>query len=161
MKMKNTQTIKPIGVIHTPFKDNDRIPIQGGLAQKIKGQIEVFPEYALGLKDVEGFSHIILLYVFHKSKDYNLLAKPFLDDQLRGVFAIRTPHRPNPIGLTIVKLEWLEGNILHVSGMDMIDGTPLLDIKPYVPEFDAKENVEIGWLKDKRERMHHTFNKLT
>ena len=105
----------------------------------------MFPEFAEGLQDLEGFSHIILLYVFHQSDGYALRVKPFLDDQLRGLFSTRYPNRPNPIGLSIVRLLARRENILDIEGVDMLDGTPLLDIKPYVPEFDIYSDVRTGW----------------
>ena len=144
MKMK----LKPIGVIHSPYKTRKGMPIQPIFSREI-GEIEVFGEYENGLKDLDGFSHIILLYLFHKSKGYELHVKPYLDENLRGLFATRAPRRPNPIGLSIVKLIERRGNILKVEGIDVLNGTPLLDIKPYVPEFDMRENVKIGWLEGK------------
>ena len=140
--------LKPIGIIHSPFKNLEDIPCQSYRSEKI-GEVEVFKEYEDGLKDIEGFSHIIIVYYFHLSKSYSLNVRPFLDKELRGVFATRSPRRPNHIGISIVKLLERKGNILKVKGMDVIDGTPLLDIKPYVPEFDVRDNVKIGWLEDK------------
>lgn len=137
---------KPIGIIHSPFKEPKGTPIQPAAAKGIKGKVEVFPEYAEGLKDVKEFSHIILVCHFHLSKKPSLKVKPFMDDQMRGVFATRAPSRPNPIGISIVRLIKIEENILHVQDVDIIDGTPLLDIKPYVCEFDPKEVNKIGWL---------------
>jgi tRNA-Thr(GGU) m(6)t(6)A37 methyltransferase TsaA len=107
--------------------------------------VEVYPEYAEGLQDLEGFSHIFLLYAFHESSGYSLLVKPFLDNQLRGLFATRHPARPNPIGLSVVRLTVRKENILEVEGVDMLDGTPLLDIKPYVPDFDIRTDTRNGW----------------
>jgi tRNA-Thr(GGU) m(6)t(6)A37 methyltransferase TsaA len=107
--------------------------------------VEVFPEFASGLQDLEEFSHIILLYAFHCSSGYSLQVKPFLDDQLRGLFATRHPCRPNPIGLSVVRLLAYRENILDIEGVDMLDGTPLLDIKPYVPDFDVRTDVRTGW----------------
>jgi tRNA-Thr(GGU) m(6)t(6)A37 methyltransferase TsaA len=152
--------LKPIGIIHTPYKKDGEAPHQAYKSEAI-GKIEVFKEYEEGLKDVEGFSHLIILYMFHKpvkrsvKKEHylnsrGLLVKPYLDDTLRGLFATRSPNRPNPIGLTIVELLERKENILQVKGIDMLDGTPLLDIKPYVPKFDQKDNVKIGWLEGKR-----------
>ena len=112
----------------------------------MEGYVEIFPEFVQGLKDLEGFSHIILLYHFHLSKPFSLLVKPYLDDELRGVFATRAPSRPNPIGLSIVQLLSIEENILRIRDVDIVDGTPLLDIKPYVPKFDHRENAKIGWM---------------
>jgi tRNA (adenine37-N6)-methyltransferase len=145
----NEIKFKPIGVIRTPYKNKEGIPIQGGLHPESEGKVEVFREYSDGLSSLDEFSHIMLFYVFHKSGGYSLIQKPFLDDVEHGVFAIRSPNRPNPIGFTMVGLEGVEGNILRVSGVDMLDGTPLLDIKPYVPDFDAKEKPRIGWLEGK------------
>jgi len=151
--------LKPIGIIHTPYKKDGEAPHQAYKSKEV-GEIEVFKEYEGGLKDVEGFSHLIILYMFHKSvkrsvkkehylNSFGLLVKPYLDDTPRGLFATRSPNRPNPIGLTIVELLERTGNILKVRGIDMLDGTPLLDIKPYVPKFDQKNNVKIGWLEGK------------
>jgi tRNA-Thr(GGU) m(6)t(6)A37 methyltransferase TsaA len=137
---------RPIGVIKTPYTDTVGMPIQGAFAPDCAATVEVFPEFAEGLDDCEGFSHLCLLYVFHQSTGYQLKCKPFRDDQLRGVFATRAPRRPNPIGLTVVKLLRRRRAVLEVSGVDMLDGTPLLDIKPYVPEFDARDDVSTGWL---------------
>jgi tRNA (adenine37-N6)-methyltransferase len=137
-------TMKPIGVLHTPFSDKKQTPIQPTRSQA-SGRVEVFPEFAEGMQDLEGFSHIILLYAFHQSDSYNLKVKPFLDDQEHGLFATRHPCRPNPIGLSIVRLVGRRENILEVEGVDMLDGTPLLDIKPYVPDFDVRTEVKTGW----------------
>lgn len=137
---------KPIGVIHSPFKEPEGTPIQPAGGKGINATVEVFPEYAEGLKDVEGFSHIILIYHFHLVKGSSLKAKPFMDDNLRGIFAIRGSRRPNPIGISIVKLVGIDHNILHIQDVDIVDGTPLLDIKPYVPEFDLREVEKVGWL---------------
>ncbi len=113
------------------------------------GVVEVFPPYVEGLKDVGGFSHLILIYYFHKAGQAKLVSKPFLDDQPKGIFAIRSPYRPNHLGLTVVELLNIEGNCLTVTNIDCLDGTPLLDIKPYVPQFDQKVNVKVGWLEGK------------
>jgi len=137
---------KSIGTIHSPFKNIKGMPIQSAGAKCVKGTIELYPRYAAGLKDLEGFSCIILLYHFHLSKSYSLTVKPFLDKAMHGVFATRAPRRPNPIGLSVVKLLGIEGRTLHIEEVDIVDGTPLLDIKPYVPEFDVKRAKRIGWL---------------
>lgn len=137
--------IKAIGTIHSPFTHLKGMPIQPPGASDVKGTIEVFEEYADGLLDLDGFSHIILLYHFHRSKGFKLRVVPFLDTAERGVFATRAPKRPNPIGLSIVRLERIEGRILHIDGVDILDGTPVIDIKPYVPDFDQQENVRAGW----------------
>jgi tRNA-Thr(GGU) m(6)t(6)A37 methyltransferase TsaA len=137
---------KPIGVIHSPFKEPKGTPIQPAAATGIHGTVEVFPEYAKGLKDIGGFSHIILIYHFHLSRGALLEAKPFMDNETHGVFAMRGPSRPNPIGISVVRLVRIKGLILHIQDIDIVDGTPLLDIKPYVPEFDMREADKIGWV---------------
>ena len=137
---------KPIGVIHSPFKQTEGMPIQPSAAKGIKGHIIVNEQYVNGLRDLDGFSHIYLLYHFHLSRSFNLQVTPFLDDQQRGVFSTRAPKRPNPIGLSIVKLINIKFNIMEIENVDIIDGTPLIDIKPYVPEMDRVDNYRIGWL---------------
>ena len=144
---------KSIGVIRTPFKYLEGTPIQPIGGSKVEGTVELNPEYVEGLKDLDGFSHIILLYHFHKAEDYALQVKPYLDPVKRGVFATRIPGRPNPIGMSIVRLKDIQGNVIHFRDVDIIDGTPLLDIKPYIPATDVKTNVKIGWLEDKATRM--------
>jgi tRNA-Thr(GGU) m(6)t(6)A37 methyltransferase TsaA len=135
----------PIGVIHSPFTEKEKTPIQVVRSQAV-GQVEVFPEFADGLKDIEHLSHIHLLYVFHESTGHSLHVKPFLDDREHGIFATRYPYRPNPIGLSTVRLVSRQNNILTIEGVDVLNGTPLLDIKPYVPDFDIRmENVRAGW----------------
>jgi len=145
---------KPIGIIHSPFKQPRGTPIQPAGARNIEGTVEIAPEYVDGLKDIEGFSHIILIYHFHLSKGYSLAVKPYMDDQSRGLFATRAPSRPNPIGISMVRLVRVDGNILLIRDVDIVDGTPLLDIKPYVPEFDTPEVEKTGWLEE-------TVNKLS
>ncbi|OGR58166.1 MAG: tRNA (N6-threonylcarbamoyladenosine(37)-N6)-methyltransferase TrmO [Desulfobacula sp. RIFOXYB2_FULL_45_6] len=145
-------TITPIGIIHTPFENLEGMPIQPSGAADIMGTIVVNKEYEEGLKDIEGFSHLILLYRFHRSKGYDLLVKPFLDDEKRGLFATRAPRRPNPIGLSIVRLVERKGNVLTIQGIDVLNGTPLLDIKPYVPGFDIKEVTAVGWLEKNQDK---------
>jgi len=132
---------QPIGIIHSPFKEPRGTPIQPTAAKDVEGTVEVFPEYAEGLKDVDGFSHLILIYHFHLAKRVSLKVKPYMDNNLRGIFATRAPPRPNPIGLSIVQLIKVERNMLHIRDVDVVDGTPLLDIKPYVPEFDLEKRV--------------------
>lgn len=139
-------TFQPIGVIHTPFKDLAEMPIQPAGEASAPGTIEIYPDYAAGLKDLEGFSHLILLYFLHKVNRVQLMVVPFLDSEPHGVFATRAPVRPNPIGLSVVPLQKIEGNTLFVDQLDILDGTPLLDIKPYVPEFDEHVTFRIGWL---------------
>jgi tRNA (adenine37-N6)-methyltransferase len=140
---------QPIGTIHSPFQTIQGMPIQPAGAKGVQGTVEINPEYVDGLQDIEGFSHIILIYHFHLSKGYSLKVKPFLDENLRGVFATRAPKRPNPIGISVVRLLKLEKNILYIEDVDIVDGTPLLDIKPYVPEFDVQKVEKIGWLSQK------------
>ncbi len=149
---------KPIGIIHSPFKKPQGIPIQTTAAKGIKGTVEIFPEYAEGLKDVEGFSHIILICHFHLSKKTSLKVKPFMDNQLRGVFSTRAPSRPNPIGLSIVRLVGVEERTLLIQDVDIVDGTPLLDIKPYVPDFDSREDNKIGWLEKNIHKLPLSFD---
>ncbi len=144
---------EPIGVIHTPFKELSGMPIQSSGSLDIPGTVEVFPEYSNGLMDIEEFSHVFLLYHFHGSQGYSLKVKPFLDDREHGVFSTRAPKRPNPIGLSVVRIAKRQDNILHIMDIDVLDGTPLLDIKPYVPDFDIKEVESVGWLSDNSHRV--------
>jgi len=139
-------THTPIGIIHSPFTDPADTPIQGVFADGARGEVEVFPEYAAGLKDIEGFSHLILLYHFHLADGYSLISKPFLEDEERGIFSIRHPNRPNPIGISIVRLEAVRGNILEIGDVDILDGTPLLDIKPFIHRFDHRAEIVSGWV---------------
>lgn len=141
---------KPIGVIHSPFKSLKGMPIQPAGAIGVKGTVEVFEEYHEGLKDLDGFSHIILLYHLHRSNKFKLSIVPFMDLELRGLFATRAPNRPNPIGLSVIQLDKIEDGTLHIQNVDILDGTPLLDIKPYIPEFDANMTVRTGWLEKVR-----------
>jgi tRNA-Thr(GGU) m(6)t(6)A37 methyltransferase TsaA len=142
----------PIGTIHTPFKNVEGMPIQPSGAKGIRGHIDILPEFVEGLKDLDGFSHIVLLYHFHEGKESKLTVVPFMDTVPRGVFATRAPKRPNPIGLSVVKLIGIEENIVHIENVDILDGTPLLDIKPYVREFDHEEKIRVGWLEKARGR---------
>lgn len=148
-----TISYKPIGTIHSPFQGIEKVPIQPAAASGVRGNVEMFAEFAAGLQDLDGFSHIILLYHFHRVTQARLTVVPFLDDQPRGVFATRAPSRPNPIGLSIVRLLGIEGNVLCVENVDIVDGTPLLDIKPYVPAFDHNEVERTGWLEAAAERV--------
>jgi tRNA-Thr(GGU) m(6)t(6)A37 methyltransferase TsaA len=145
-------TFRPIGIIHTPFETAEGIPIQGALCPETQGWVEIFPEFAAGLQDVEGFSHLILLYIFHRSEGFSLITRPFLEETPRGLFAIRAPKRPNPIGLTVVRLLSRDGARLEIGGVDMLDGTPLLDIKPYVATIDAHIDAQEGWISGKMRR---------
>lgn len=144
--------LRPIGIIHTPFTKRPGTPIQGVYAPDAEGTVEVYEEFAEGLKDVEGFSHLYLLYHFHKSEGYSLHCRPYRDEEARGVFSCRAPKRPNPLGLSVVRLIGREGNILHVGEVDIIDGSPLVDIKPYVPRFDSRADVREGWLEESHDR---------
>jgi tRNA-Thr(GGU) m(6)t(6)A37 methyltransferase TsaA len=144
-------TINPIGVIRTPHTDIKNMPIQPIAAEGIKGYIELLPEYAAGLKDLEGFSHITLVYRFHKIVGFELEVIPFMDTKKRGIFSCKAPKRPNAIGISTVKLVAIEGNIIHVEQVDMLDGTPLIDIKPFYPRYDNRENVTIGWLEKNKD----------
>ncbi len=137
---------KPIGIIYSPFEKPQGVPIQPTAAKEIEGKVEVYEEFAEGLKDLEGFSHIILIYYFHLTKFKSLKVKPYMDNEEHGVFATRAPARPNPIGLSIVSLIKIEDNILYIKDVDIVNKTPLLDIKPYVPQFDKREVMRIGWL---------------
>jgi tRNA-Thr(GGU) m(6)t(6)A37 methyltransferase TsaA len=142
----------PIGVIHSPFESPEDTPVQPAGGAEVPGTVEVFAPYRAGLKDLEGFSHIVLLFHFHRSRGFDLHVVPFLDTELRGVFATRAPRRPNPIGLSVVRLDRIEEGMLHIRGIDMFDGTPLLDIKPYVPTFEAEGPIRTGWLERAAER---------
>ena len=142
----NTITMSPIGIIHSPYKDLVGMPIQPTGAIGVDGWIEIFPDFVPGLKDLDGFSHLILLHHFHRSDGHNLQPRPFLDGSPKGVFATRSPKRPNPIGLSIVRLVRIEDTVIYVSDLDVVDGTPLLDIKPFVPVFDHRAGAKIGWL---------------
>lgn len=134
----------PIGVIHSPFTEKEQTPIQASRSQAV-GRVDIYPEFAEGLKDIENLSHIHLLYVFHQSSGYALKVKPFLDDREHGIFTTRYPYRPNPIGISTVRLLSRQDNTLIIEGVDVLDGTPLLDIKPYVPDFDLRTEVRAGW----------------
>lgn len=144
-------TIKSIGFIETPFEEYDDAPIQPGFSDAF-GTVCVNSEYKTGLKDLDGFSHIILLYYFDRSEEENLIVKPFLDDEPKGIFAIRHFNRPNHIGLSVVRLIKIEGCKLLVKGIDVLNNTPLIDIKPFVPEFDLKdiEDCKVGWLEKRK-----------
>ena len=145
--MKNKIEFSPVGIIHTPFDGKEKIPHQGRFGENNDGWVEVFPEFAEGLNGLESFSHIYLLFHFHQSADYSLIQITPRHHQTKGVFAIRSPRRPNGIGMTIVKLKKIEGNKVYFTGADMIDGTPLLDIKPYSTDIDSYPDANDGWLK--------------
>jgi tRNA-Thr(GGU) m(6)t(6)A37 methyltransferase TsaA len=139
-------TFKPIGIIHSEHKSNHAIPIQPVFACGCRGIAELLPEFEKGLKDIDGFSHLHLLYYMHKADAPALIVKPYLGDQLRGIFATRSPKRPNPIGLSVVRLIRRDGCRLYLDDVDILDGTPLLDIKPFVARFDHRMNSRNGWL---------------
>ncbi|MBM4286945.1 MAG: tRNA (N6-threonylcarbamoyladenosine(37)-N6)-methyltransferase TrmO [Deltaproteobacteria bacterium] len=143
----------PIGIIHSPFHRPEGTPIQPAAAADVAGTVTVFPAYQEGLQDLEGFSHLFLIYHFHLSKNSTLKVTPFLDQTTRGVFATRAPSRPNPIGISVVRLDRIEGATLFIRDVDVIDGTPLLDLKPYVPAFDSRTDARIGWLAANLEKM--------
>jgi tRNA (adenine37-N6)-methyltransferase len=149
---------EPIGVIHSPFKRLDEMPIQPVSAASGAGVVEVFPQFAEGLRDLDGFSHVILLYHFHEARRCVLTVTPFLDAKPHGVFATRAPSRPNPIGLSVVKLISVDHNELRVEQLDVLDGTPVLDIKPYVPDFDQRSGARIGWFEQAKAQF---FGKLS
>lgn len=138
--------VRPIGFIRSPFTKLSEMPIQPPGAAGIEGRVELLPEFVEGLQDLEGFSHIVLLYLFDRSSGYELKVVPFLDDRPHGLFATRAPKRPNPIGMSVVGLNRVEGSTLYIAGVDVLDRTPLLDIKPFVPAFDAPTNCRTGWL---------------
>jgi tRNA-Thr(GGU) m(6)t(6)A37 methyltransferase TsaA len=146
--------VRAVGVIHTDHATKEDTPIQGAFHPDAKGTVEVFPEFEAGLKDIGLFSHIILIYHFDRAGNVELIRKPFLDDAPHGIFATRHPCRPNGIGISIVRLLGHEENLLKVGGIDVLDGTPLLDIKPYVPRFDSYPAALEGWFagKEKREK---------
>ena len=137
--------ITPIGVIHTPHKQATGTPVQPAFAQGIEGTVELLPEFTPGLKDLDGFERVWLIYWFDRASKARLEVTPFLDSQTRGLFATRSPCRPNPIGISCVRISRIEGNVIHILDADMLDGTPLIDIKPYVPAFDAHTAESIGW----------------
>jgi tRNA-Thr(GGU) m(6)t(6)A37 methyltransferase TsaA len=142
-------TFTPVGIVHSPYFERRGTPIQGKYGREgVVGKIEIFDKYADGLMDIEGFSHLYILYHFHKSESYELHQKPYLDDKPHGIFAIRSPNRPNGIGLSIVRLLSRESNTLHIAELDMLDGTPVLDIKPYIPDFENMGEIRKGWLEN-------------
>jgi len=144
--MNNQQIVyRPIGIIHSEHTIAEKTPIQPVYARGCKGYVELYPEFIDGLRDLSDFSHIYLIYHFHKSREVKLIVKPYLQDVDRGIFSTRAPFRPNPIGLSVAELLGIEGNILHLDGVDILDGTPLLDIKPYTAKFDLHDVKKNGW----------------
>jgi len=138
--------VKPIGVIHSPYQQTKDMPIQGIFKKEVQAWVELLPQYGPGLKDLDGFSHCILLYYFHRSDQVQLVGRPFLEKQQHGMFSIRSPHRPNHIGLSVVRIAKIEGCQVHFCEVDMLDQTPVLDIKPYVRHFDVRGDVVSGWI---------------
>ena len=148
-----TITYLPIGIIHSPFDNLKGMPIQPTSESSAEGSLEIYPEFAEGLKDLEGFSHIYLIYHLHKVPQSKLKVTPFLDDTPRGIFATRAPAHPNPIGLSLVKVLRVEENFVYVDGIDILNETPLLDIKPYIPEFEDTQNVRTGWMRKSKDEI--------
>ncbi len=147
---KDEIIFRPIGIIHSSHQELAGMPIQPTAATGITGCVVMDSVFQEGLRDLEEFSHLILVYYFHQAISPEMLVKPFLDDVKRGVFSTRAPQRPNGIGISVVKLLTIEGNILEIENVDILDGTPLLDIKPYVPDFDERDEVRVGWLEKSR-----------
>ena len=145
-------TYVPIGWIRSPFKAPVGVPIQAVMSD-VAGEVVVMPAHAEGLRDLEGFSHIMLFYHFHMSRDHSLTVRPFLDNEPHGVFCTRAPSRPNPVGISVVRLDRVQGTTLQVTGLDIVDGTPLLDIKPYIPQMDDRPGASVGWLEGKLDRI--------
>ena len=143
--------MNPIGVIHSPYTETKQIPKGPGAEHHAEGVIEILPQFEAGLADIEGFSHLYALWVFDRSTDYDLVATPPIDNRPHGVFATRSPRRPNPIGLTVVRMQRREGRNLHVRGVDMLDGTPILDIKPYLSSV-PNEELRRGWVDEAEAR---------
>ncbi len=144
--MKTAITFEPIGIIRTPFRKTAGMPIQPHGAEGIEGVAEIYDDFSAGLADLDGFSHIVLLYHFHQVKGYKLYVVPFMDNKPHGIFATRSPVRPNAIGMSIVKINKIEGRLIYFDGADMLNGTPLLDIKPYYKMYDHPQDVRGGWL---------------
>ncbi len=138
-------TFQSIGVIHSPHSDTSKVPIQPVFCHDIEGSVVLDPGYIEGLKGLRDFSHIYLFYFFHRSQKTCLQLKPYLSDQPQGIFSTRAPHRPNKLGMSLVRLARIEDNILHVKDIDILDGTPVLDIKPYIQRFDSRDNTLSGW----------------
>lgn len=149
-------TYTPIGTIETPFTSREGMPIQASGGKGIRGRVRLLPDYAEGLQDLDGFSHLILIYHFHQTRESHLVVTPFLDKTPRGVFATRSPNHPNPVGLSTVRLLAVNGTVLDIEDIDILDGTPLLDIKPYVPAFDHRQPERLGWLEQAGNEVDHT-----
>ena len=154
--MIESVTFQTLGIIHTPFSEPQGTPISSTAGCGVKGTIEIFKQYAEGLKDIEGFSHLNLIYYMHRVQKDGLVGIPFMDDKPHGVFAMRSPLRPNHIGISIVKLLAVRGNILEIEDLDILDGTPLLDIKPFLPDVDSRTECRIGWFTSNIHKMSST-----
>ena len=148
-------SFKPIGFVRSPYEDTKDVPKGLGAQHEAEGSLEILPEFADGLKDIEGFSHLMVLWAFDRSEGYELIGKPPTDDREHGVFATRSPRRPNPIGLTTVEVLGREGNRVRVRGVDMLEGTPILDLKPYLSSVPA-EKLRRGWLEEAEERANRS-----
>lgn len=149
---------QPIGIIRTPYKSISGMPVQAALAKGATGTVELNEEYTAGLLHLDGFSHLIMIYHLHLSKGFDLQVMPFLDTRVHGVFATRAPKRPNPVGISVVKIDGISGNKIRFENADMLDGTPLLDLKPYIPEFDIHQVEKAGWMEDKSENPEETLS---
>ena len=147
-------TYRPIGIVHSPFTTLEGMPLQTIAAEGVRGSVEIEPAFGEGLRDLDGFSHVILLTHLHQMSGFALEVTPYLDVQTHGIFATRSPRRPNPLGLSVVRLIAVEGCTLLIEDVDVLDGTPLLDLKPYVPLFDARATDRIGWFADRLDRIH-------
>ena len=141
--------LEPIGIIHSPFSEPVGAPIQPCFAEGVEGEAEIYEQFAQGLADLEGFSHLHLIYHFHRAAGYSLVVTPYLDDVPRGLFATRAPRRPNPLGLSVVRLLGVQRNRLALAELDVVDGTPLLDIKPFNPAIDHRSDCRVGWMTDR------------
>lgn len=151
-----TVKYNPIGIIHSPLRSASGAPLQSVSAKRLKGTVEIFPRYVLGLKDIRGFSHLILIYHFHLARNASLIVRPYLDKKEHGIFATRAPVRPNPIGISVVRLRKVRDGVIWVQDLDVVDGTPLLDIKPYVPQFDVRRVQRTGWYEGNMSKLHGT-----
>ncbi len=154
--MIESVTFKIIGIIHTPFNEPQGTPISSLAGSGVKGTIEIFTQYTEGLKDIDGFSHLSLIYFMHRVNKDGLVGIPFMDDKPHGVFAMRSPLRPNHIGISVVRLLAIHNNILDIKDLDILDGTPLLDIKPYLPDVDSRTECRTGWFASNIHKMGYT-----
>ncbi|MCD6495867.1 MAG: tRNA (N6-threonylcarbamoyladenosine(37)-N6)-methyltransferase TrmO [Candidatus Aenigmarchaeota archaeon] len=146
--MSDEIVFRPIGTVRSPYKEPGEA-VRQSVSGNERGKIELLPEYTEGLRDIDGFSHIVVVFVFHKSSGASLMAKPPGDGRVHGIFSTRSPHRPNPVGVSVVKLERISGSTLEVRGIDMIDGTPVIDIKPYIPVLYPRDDVRTGWARNR------------